>query len=119
MSFSIILERFIEQSPIPVMARSLIERTFNADRINACFESVDENPQYTRELLFSSVFELMSLVVLRAFPAIHSAYKSKKNDIPVSITAVYDKLSGIDTSTGTLTLKNTYLNNPTTNTGQH
>ena len=73
MSFSIILERFIEQSPIPVMVRSLIERTLNADRINACFESVGENPQYTRELLFSSVFELMSLVVLRAFPAIHSA----------------------------------------------
>ena len=70
MVFSIILERFIEHSPIPVMARSLIERTLNADRINACFDSVDENPQYTRELLFSSVFELMSLVVLRAFPAI-------------------------------------------------
>lgn len=107
MSFSIILERFIEQSPIPVMARSLIERTFNADRINACFESVDENPQYTRELLFSSVFELMSLVVLRAFPAIHSAYKSKKNDIPVSITAVYDKLSGIDVKVSAELVKNT------------
>ena len=44
MSFSITLERFIEQSPTPVMARSLIERTLNADRINACFESVGENP---------------------------------------------------------------------------
>ncbi len=107
MTFSIILERFIEHSPIPVMARCLIERTFNADRINACFDSVDENPQYTRELLFSSVFELMSLVVLRTFPAIHSAYKSRKDDIPVSITAVYDKLSGIDVKVSAELVKST------------
>ena len=107
MVFSIILERFIEHSPIPVMARSLIERTLNADRINACFDSIDENPQYTRELLFSSVFELMSLVVLRAFPAIHSAYKSRKGDIPVSITAVYDKLSGIDVKVSAELVKST------------
>lgn len=110
MSFSIILERFMAKSPIPVMARSLMERTLNAEALDSCFENVAGKTQYTRELLFSTVFGLMSLVVLRTFPAINSAYKSRKEDIPVSITAVYDKLAGIDTNVSAQLVKNTGAN---------
>ena len=55
--------------------------------------------QYTRELLFSSVFEQMNLVVCRIQPSIHAAYQEHKAEIPTSITAVYNKLNGIDTVT--------------------
>ena len=55
--------------------------------------------QYTRELLFSSVFQLMNLVVCKIQPSIHSAYQEHKEEIETSLTAVYDKLSGIDTVT--------------------
>ncbi len=36
----------------------------------------------------------MSLVVLRVFSVINFAYKSKRDDIPISIKAMYDKMSG-------------------------
>src|SRR4051794_595034 len=52
---SAILQRFMEKSPIPVMARALLERVLDGDQLNACFERVTEK-QYTRDLLFSSVF---------------------------------------------------------------
>ena len=73
MAFSAILERFIEMSPIPVMVRALLERVLTSEKLALCFERVTEK-QYTRELLFSSIFELMSLVVTKTFPSINAAY---------------------------------------------
>jgi hypothetical protein len=51
--------------------------------------------QYTRTLLFSSVFELMNLVVFKTFPSVNAAYKEKGQQIGVSITSVYNKLNGL------------------------
>jgi hypothetical protein len=45
------------------------------------------------------VFELMNLVVCRVQPSIQAAYQDNKAEIETSITAVYDKLSGIGTVT--------------------
>lgn len=97
MAFSAILNRFMELSPIPVMARALIERVLTEEKLEACFEGATEK-QYTRELLFSSLFELMSLVVTKTFPSINAAYQTQKADIGVSITSVYNKLNGLETS---------------------
>ena len=96
MELSAILKRFMERSPIPVMVRALMERVLNAERLNACFARVTQK-QYTRELLFSSMFELMSLVVLKAFPSINAAYLAQQANIGVSITSVYNKLNGLET----------------------
>ena len=96
MELSAILKRFMERSPIPVMVRALLERTLNAERLNACFARVTQK-QYTRELLFSSIFELMSLVVLKAFPSVNAAYLAQQARIGVSITSVYNKLNGLET----------------------
>ncbi len=49
-----ILERFAERTPIPVMARSVLERCLNAQHLDTWFETVAED-QYTRQLLFSTV----------------------------------------------------------------
>lgn len=97
MNVSVLLQRFMKQSPIPVMARALMERILAPQRLNACFDRVVKG-QYTRELLFSSIFELMSLVVLKTFPSIHAAVQANKANIGVSITAVYDKLNGLETA---------------------
>ena len=48
-----IFERFVEQSPVSVMARGLMERVFTPIRMDELFESTAKE-QYTRELLFSS-----------------------------------------------------------------
>ena len=65
MELSAILQKYMQMSPIPVMVRALLERVLSVERLDACFERVTKK-QYTRNLLFSSVFELMSLVVLKA-----------------------------------------------------
>ena len=57
-----IFARFVEGSPISVMARGLLERVLPSERIDELFERV-ANRQYTRDLLFSTVFDLMSQVV--------------------------------------------------------
>ena len=93
-----VFERFVEQAPATVMVRGILERVLSADALNALFDRVAER-QYTRELLFSSVFELMNLVVCRIQPSIHSAYQDNKDAIETSLTAVYDKLNGLDTET--------------------
>lgn len=93
-----IFERFIEESPITVMARALIERVFQPNLLDALFDDVADE-QYTRTLLFSSVFELMSLVVCGIHPSVHAAYQASKKEIGVSIQAVYDKLNGLELQT--------------------
>ena len=93
--FDAVFNRFIEQSPIPVMLNSVLERTLSPEKINQYFEEATEK-QYTRGLLFSSIFELMSLVVFKVFPAINTAYKHKKDNVGVSITSVYNKLNGLE-----------------------
>ncbi|QBQ54780.1 hypothetical protein [Nitrosococcus wardiae] len=97
MAFSAILSRFREHSPLPVMARALLERALTEEKLEACFENATEK-QYTRELLFSSIFELMSLVVTQTFSSINAAYQARRETIGVSITSVYNKLNGLETS---------------------
>ena len=55
-----IFGRFVKQSPVSVMVRSLMERVFNAEQLDSIFEN-HATRQYTRELLFSSIVDLMSL----------------------------------------------------------
>lgn len=90
-----IFERFIEQSPVSVMVRGLMEQVFAPDRMNTLFEATAQ-VQYTRELLFSDVVNLMSLVVCAIHPSVHAAYRAKAQDMTVSLSAVYNKLNGIE-----------------------
>jgi hypothetical protein len=52
--------------------------------------------QYTRKLLFSSLFELMMQVVTRQQPSVHAAYQGARQSIPVALKAVYGKLNGLE-----------------------
>lgn len=94
--FSTILQRFMEKAPIPVMVRALLEQVLTPQRLDDIFKS-SSIKQYTRSLLFSSIFDLMSLVVLNVFPSINAAYQTRKSKLSVSGTAVYDKLNGLET----------------------
>ena len=76
MSLGKVFEPFIEQRPICVMARGVLENLFNADKIDALFARTAE-VQYTRELLFSSVVDLMGQVVLGVQPSVHAAYQAQ------------------------------------------
>ncbi len=89
-----IFEQFIEASPVSVMVRALMERIFCADNLDELFEENAEK-QYTRELLFSSVVGLMSLVVSGIHPSVNAAYKALEKQIGVSKPALYGKLNGL------------------------
>ena len=55
-----VFERFIEKSPISVMVRATLERVLGADRLDLWYERTAEK-QYTRELLFSTVYDSSAL----------------------------------------------------------
>jgi phosphoribulokinase len=54
------------------MVRGVLERAFDAGRLDALFDKTAERG-YTRELLFSTVVRLMSEVVLGVSPSVHEA----------------------------------------------
>jgi IS4 transposase len=90
-----VFERFLQQAPISVMFRALLERALDPDELNRLFERTATS-QYTREILFSSVVDLMGLVVCGVRPSIRSAYLASLGEITASLTAVYEKLQGIE-----------------------
>jgi len=96
-----VFERFVKDSPISVMARATAERALNPEKIDSWFV-MNAQAQYTKDLLFSSVFGLMSDVVTCSYPSVHAAYQHSEDEIGVSVTSVYNKLNGIeiDTSSG-------------------
>ena len=51
-------ERFLQNAPISVMFRALLERTIDPTEIDRLFEQTTTR-QYTREILFSSIVKLM------------------------------------------------------------
>ena len=61
-----VFERFAAKTPFAVMARSLLERTLTPESLNTLFDEKSD-AQYTRELTFSSVVDLMGQVVTSAF----------------------------------------------------
>lgn len=56
-----LLERFAERTPLPVMARGLLERHLSGPALDSWFETVADK-QYTKKLLFSSLYDLISTV---------------------------------------------------------
>ena len=57
-----------------------MERLLDAQRLDTLFARTAQQ-QYTRELLFSSLVQLMSEVVLGVHPSVHAAYQANKTAI--------------------------------------
>jgi IS4 transposase len=90
-----VFDRFCEHSPISVMIRGCLEHALVPDDLDALFRRHAQE-QYTRELLFSSVVDLMGLVVTGVRKSVHAAYQASPEQIGVSLTSVYNKLQGIE-----------------------
>ena len=93
--FPAAFQRFVEQRPVGVMARAIVERFFQADHLDALFQRTAVE-QYQRHLLFSSVVELMQAVVLGAEPSVFAAYRKRRHQLPVTDDALYNKLKGME-----------------------
>jgi IS4 transposase len=88
-------ERFLQNAPISVMFRALLERTIDPREIDRLFERTTTR-QYTREILFSSIVKLMGSVVCGVHPSIRAAYIDSFGEIAATLTAVSEKLKGIE-----------------------
>lgn len=90
MAFDAVLERFIQESPLSVMARLALQRAISPEWMDSLFEQHRER-QYTRELLFSTVVELMGVVAMGLRPSLHAA--AKASEVGVSMAALYEKVN--------------------------
>lgn len=89
-----VIDRFLAKAPVAVMVRASLAHAFADTTLDDLFERHAAG-QYTRELTFSALTKLMAKVVLAAQPSVHAAYRAT-DGIPVSVTAVYDKLGGLE-----------------------
>src|SRR5919106_4062381 len=92
------LRKSAEKSPIAVMVRGVLERVLGAEALDAWYERTAQK-QYTRTLLFSTLYELMSAVVFAIKPSVHAAYQGREAEVGASIVSVYSKLKGIELQT--------------------
>jgi IS4 transposase len=101
-----IFNAFAQESPISIMMRGLMERVFSPDRLDEIF-AAHSKVQYQRELLFSTLVNLLSLVVCGIHPSVNAAYKAKAQQINVTRGALYQKLNGVETAVSTALLRQT------------
>lgn len=73
------------------MAHLALEQALPASWIDEVFQAHRQR-QYPRELLFSSVVELMLLVTLGLRPSLHAAARKMARQLPVSLAALYAKV---------------------------
>src|SRR2546428_2752856 len=86
------------KSPMSVMVRGTLERVLGADQLDAWFARTAQK-QYTRTVLFSTVYDVLSQVVFRIKPSVHAAYRDQEDTIGVSLISLYNKLNGVETHT--------------------
>ena len=92
MGWDAVVERFVKRSPLTVMAHVTLRRALAAAWLDAVFAQHAER-QYVRSLLFSTVVDLMASVTFGFRPSIHAAVKAVGDTLPVSLTALYDKIN--------------------------
>jgi len=93
-----VFDRFVEKSPISVMVRGTLERVLGAGQLNAWFARTAQK-QYTRTVLFSTVYDILSQVVFRIKPSVRAAYRDHEDTVGASLISVYNKLNGVETHT--------------------
>src|SRR5215211_3882841 len=88
-----VLARFVERCPVAVMAHLALQRAIPAEFVDAVF-AAHAGQQYTRELLFSTVVDLMALVAVGLRPSLHAAAREALSEgtLGVTLQALYEKV---------------------------
>lgn len=90
-----IFDRFAKKTPVSVMVRAMMENVLKSESLDSIFDQ-NAKQQYAGDLMFSSVAEIMGLVVCQIYPSVNAVYVDRKDEIGVTIKSVYDKLKGIE-----------------------
>jgi hypothetical protein len=90
-----VLVRFLAKKPVAVMVRATLVQVFARPTLDALFDRVSQR-QYTKALTFSTLTDLLTQVSFGTYPSVHAAYRHTDAALPVSLTAVYDKLNRLE-----------------------
>jgi hypothetical protein len=90
-----VFDQFVQGSPLTVMTRALLENALQPGPLDELFERT-ATVQYTDKLLFSTVVDMMGLVVCGFYDSPRAVYLSQREQFPVALTNVYEKLNGIE-----------------------
>jgi Transposase DDE domain len=90
-----IMDAFVRRTPVAVMMRASLTRAVADSTLDDLFQR-HAQAQYVKELAFSTLVKLVAQVTLGTHPSVHAAYRHAE-DIPVSITSVYNKLQKVET----------------------
>lgn len=101
-----LLDRFTREAPVAVMVRAMLANVWSDQKIDDIFRGAAVR-QKDGELLFSTVINLLHLAVFKMKPSLHAAYKSRHEEVGVSIAAVYDKLAGAELAVSRQLVKQT------------
>src|SRR5262245_12975863 len=93
-----VFARFVEKSPIAVLVRGTLGRVLGAEQLEAWFARTAQK-QYTRTVVFSTVYAILSQVVLRIKPTVRAAYRDHEELVGASLISLYNKLTGVETHT--------------------
>jgi Transposase DDE domain len=81
-----------------VMVRGTLERVLGAEQLDAWFARTAQK-QYTRTVLFSTVYDVLSQVVFRIKPSVRAAYRDHEDTVGASLISLYNKLNGVEPHT--------------------
>jgi IS4 transposase len=85
-----LVERFEQAFPLSAMARALLEASIAPQWVDEVFETHRQR-QYPKQLMFSSVVSLMTMVTMGLRSSVHAAAKQAR--LGVSLQALYDKIN--------------------------
>jgi len=89
---AMLLERFLRKNPLAASLRLVLEQMFAAEEINALFER-ERGQQYTRQIAFSTIVDVMTAVVTGRSSSVHAELQKRGGAIGASFTAFYNKLN--------------------------
>lgn len=101
-----VFDRFARYSPVTVMMRGILEYALPPSRLDELFREHAEQ-QYEDELLFSTVVQTLALAVNGVRKSVNAAYQASREEFTVSVTALYDKLQGIETQVSQALIRET------------
>lgn len=101
-----LLDRFTKETPVAVMVRAMLANVWSDENIDRIFRDTAVR-QRQDHLLFSTVVNLLHLAVFKIKPSLHSAYISRREELDVTITAVYDKIAGAELAVSRQLVKQT------------
>jgi hypothetical protein len=90
-----LFDRFLAGSPLSVTVRILLENVIKPEMLDELYSEMAIR-QYTREILFSSLVKMMTLVSCRIYKSPRAVYREHRKWFRATLKCVYEKLQGIE-----------------------